>query len=462
MKNNETAYLPKEFIQPGMTLGQLLAILKAAWWKIAALTALIAVAAAGVSLSLPKTYEATATLLVDFEINDPLSGREFPSMLVNSYMATQVDYITSHKVLLPVIDKLNWVNDNKRTAGYKGDDKGLRIYLVDKQLYTNLKVGTGKDSRLIYITFQGSNAAEVAKVVNTVAQVYLEQQLQRLAGPAQQRALQFSEQINTQKINLDEAQKALSDFREENNLIDVDARIDVESQKLLDLTARLSNAEAEERAARIRFEQLNAQRDSLVEDPQFGSTLYVQNLKSQLLQLEAKFNETQQVLGPRHPDYQTQASEIQNLREKIARESSGYRSNAQVVTQKSSGVVTQLKAEVAAQRENVLRIRKLQDEAAVLNQKIDIAKQLYNKSLADFEPIQRTAQSRYNNTSLVAPASVPNKHIKPILTVNIILGTVVGLFISIFAFLFVELLNRKVRHKDDFERDLGIPLLAHL
>src|SRR5688572_30093842 len=59
-----------------------------------------------VSLSLPKTYQATASVLLNYKGMDPLTGIVMPSQLLPGYMATQIDIISSKNVAARVVDQL--------------------------------------------------------------------------------------------------------------------------------------------------------------------------------------------------------------------------------------------------------------------------------------------------------------------------------------------------------------------
>lgn len=89
-----------------MNFAQFLLILQARK-KIVLLTLLVTVAATlVVSLLLPKTYEATSSLVMNYKGVDPLTGMALPGQLMPGYMATQIDIISSKNVALRVVDQL--------------------------------------------------------------------------------------------------------------------------------------------------------------------------------------------------------------------------------------------------------------------------------------------------------------------------------------------------------------------
>ena len=79
---NNPAPVPSNLITPGLSLAQLIAILWAyRFWIVGATLSMAIVSVVLSKLVLPKTYESTATLLIDFAVNDPITGRDLPTGL---------------------------------------------------------------------------------------------------------------------------------------------------------------------------------------------------------------------------------------------------------------------------------------------------------------------------------------------------------------------------------------------
>ena len=76
-----------------MTFSQLIAILIARKWIAIWVFFLTVLVATVVSFLLPKTYTATASLVINSKGADPVTGFMLPATLMPGYMATQVDII---------------------------------------------------------------------------------------------------------------------------------------------------------------------------------------------------------------------------------------------------------------------------------------------------------------------------------------------------------------------------------
>lgn len=459
--------LPAAYLTPGISLTQVWAVLRYYRWIILGCMLGCAVVAGLLSkLVIDKVYEASASLYVDFEVNDPASGRDFPQMLATSYMSTQKALIESPGVLLPVIDKLGWVGKPEFAKGYVASRDGeLRQYLMEKVLAEKLSVAPYKDSRLISISWQGKNPAEVARAVNTIAETYAELHLKRSLEPAQARAKEYSEQLESLRKAVDAAQAKVSAFRERSGLIDLDAKVDIEAQSLLDLNQRRLQLQEESRSAALRRQEYERQRRANgagEANIEFLGNSYIQNLKTQLSGQEARLAELSKTLGPRHPEYVAVATEIASLRTRLARESELFQDSVRGDAARASGAAGGVAEATKAQRERLLEARRLQEEGASLLRELETAKTVYDRAVQGYETVLRSTATKYSNVSVVSTAPVPTRPIKPKAKVNVILGLLAGALLSLAGCLGWELLHRRIRCAEDMRDAMGEPVLAEL
>ena len=163
-------------LQPGMSAAQIIAIARAYWKQSAAIAfGIIVLAAIGIKL-LPKTYTATATLIVNSQSNDPLAAQRLPNDDFGPYVVTQMELMTSAIVLLPVVDRLKLTSNDDFVAGFRGNDaNALRDY-AERALAKSLEIDTGRGGQLIYVSASGRFPNEAAAIANAVADVYMDEE----------------------------------------------------------------------------------------------------------------------------------------------------------------------------------------------------------------------------------------------------------------------------------------------
>lgn len=449
-------YLSQQHAQPGMSLPQFAAIL----WAYRRPSLLIAGAVmliAGVGCLLwPRTYEATATLMVDFEVNDPLGGREFPTGLLGSYMATQVELARGSEVLLPVIERLRLTEHEDYADGHSGDADSLPTW-VETRVRKKLLVEQGKyGSQLIYVTYGANSAAEAAQVANAVAEVYSEQQHERLTGPAGERAARYAAQLVELKDKVSHAQQQVTEFRQRSGLIDSDEKGDVGMLMLSTLEERLLEAQNARRAAASR-----AAADASVGSQVLGSPM-IQSLKTQVALQGATLAQLRTTLGPRHPQVMEVQSQLAATRSALDGELRAYSRNAAAELASAQQLEKELQKAVEERRASVLKVRRLQDSGAKQMLELASAQSVYQRALEGYDQVLFASTGGYTNISIVSRATPPPRPSKPRVGIAMFLAAVAGIALGLAVPLVYELLNRRVRCRDDVERDHGIPVLMEL
>ncbi len=448
-----TPVVPLNFVNPGLSLSQVLSIV----WAYRKLTILIVLVVlsltALVMAMLPRTYTAMVTLMVNYEVNDPLNGKELPVRQISSYIATQVELMQTPELLLTVVDRLDLTQNKNYTQGYSGDSGTLRQWVAAK-LNKTLAIYRGQQgSQLIYVTYSSSDRNEAAQVANTVAEVYKEQDYMRSTGPPSERTKRYAVQLEELKTKVDQAQKDVTAFHQRNGLIDQGDKADVDVVLLSTLEGRLLEAQNERRTADAR-----ASGDQSVSDQVLSST-EVQSLKKELAAQELRLAQLNWIYTPQHPEIMELESLIVSTRRSLATALRSYSANASAGLSVAQRLEQNLQQAVAEQRSKVLATGQLHDEATKYLLALQSAQTVYKRALEGYDQIMFASSGNYTNVALVSRATPPVKASKPRMLRGLFLGAVLAGILGLGIPLVYELFNRRVRCRDDLERHHGIPVL---
>lgn len=110
----------------------------------------------------------------------------------------------------------------------------------------------------------------------------------------------------------------------------------------------------------------------------------------------------------------------------------------------------------------MLALRDQQGEGAKLTLEIESAQAVYKRALEGYDQIMFASTSDGANTSIVSRAAPPVKAAKP----NVKKLLAVAFLASVLAgvggpFAYELFVRRRIRCRDDVERLLGVPVLAH-
>ena len=168
-----SSVVPLNFIHPGLSLAQIFSILRAYRLQIVLIVLSVLAATVLVLALLPRTYTANVSLMVNYEVNDPLNGKELPIGLLSGYISTQVELMQNPEVLLAVVDRLKLTKHKDYTEGFTEGTGSLREWAA-KQVSKNLVIYQGQfGSQLIYVSFSAHNSVEAAQIANSIVDTYL-------------------------------------------------------------------------------------------------------------------------------------------------------------------------------------------------------------------------------------------------------------------------------------------------
>lgn len=442
-----------------MNFTQFLLILKARYKIILITFLLIVTSTVVVSLLIPKSYTATTSLVLNYKGMDPVTGAVLPAQLMPGYMATQNDIITSRNVAIKVVDHLKFTESvvaqrqfNEATKG-KGD---IRTWFADR-LLQGLEVKPSRESSVIEISFKGSDPEFVAAVVNAFANAYIQTSLQLKVEPAQKAANFLGEQTKALRKNLETAQAKISKFQQEKGLTNMTGSLDVENTRLNDLSSQLVVAQSQ--AIETRSRQQSASSSGMT-SPDVVANPVVQNIKIDVSRAESKLSELSQRLGENHPQYQAAKEELGKLRGILQQEtrnvSSSVGSNAHIFQQREA----EIKAALAAQKARVLELNLSRDELSVLQRDVENAQHAMDAVSQRYTQATIEGNANQTDVAVLNPATPPQSPASPKVLLNIflsiILATVIGLILALLA----EMMDRRVRSRDDLSKLLEVPVFA--
>lgn len=423
------------------------------------LTTIVALTLGG-SLLMPKTYKATASVLLNFKGVDPVTGLTLPGQLLPGYMATQIDIITSKNVALRVVDALKLAQSPavvKQFNDATGGRGTVRDWLADL-LLKKLDIVPSKESSVVEISFKGADPQFVATIANAFADEYQKISIQLKVEPMKKASLYFSEQIKQMRDDLEAAQSRLSKYQQENGIVSLDNRLDVESGRLADLSSQLVMAQGQAMEAKSR-QQLARGADAN-ESPDVANSSLIQNLKVNLGMAESKFAEISQRLSANHPQYISAKAELEkmraDLRTQLAVVSSSVSNNANILMQREGAI----RSALADQKAKVLELNRTRDEMNVLMKDVESAQHAFDAVSQRFAQTKVEGSAEQSDISVLNPAVPPNDASNPKVLLNTLLAIFFGGLLGLALALLSEFLNRRVRSERDLADVLKIPVLG--
>lgn len=410
-----------------------------------------------VSLIASPVYRATATVIVDAQSRDPVSGTRLPLQLMENYIATQVDIIGSPNVAGKVVDTLRLAESPKTQENFQSDTGGngdIRDWL-SASLLRKLEIEPSRHSNAIHISYRASDAEQSAKVANAFAAAYVDTNMELRIDPAKRVSGWYGEQIAQLRSDLEKVQNKLTEYQRERGLVASDERLDVETARLNELSTQLVNAQsATYDTAAKQGQQTNSS--------EVMNSLVVQQLRTELAKREAELAQMDQSLGQNHPTRKRAKADVDTIRSRLYAEIG----NAGAVVSGGATAARQreesLRAAVERQKARVLELKAQRDELSLLVRDVENAQRVYDGALQRYGQIRLESRNNQTDISVLNAARPPMLPDSPNIPLNIALAIFLGGMLAVGLAFLLEALDRRVRSPEDLQEIAGIPVLSIL
>jgi polysaccharide chain length determinant protein (PEP-CTERM system associated) len=440
-----------------------------------------AITASAAAFLLPPTYEATSTLLIKIgreHIYRPEVGTTNPTFVVDreATINSEVAIATSRDLVLRTLEVLTVATVYPELEGAASLDEAL------ERVHKKLSVKQEKNSNVIEIAFQHRNPELTARFVNTLVDLLKEKHLRMFSDP---NASFLEKQVTSYKEKLDESNSALEKYKRGNGLSSLAEERRLLLEHLKEMDAALKSVQRDSHAQKRRLVSLETQKRDIPEFVSLSSISedhhLLDNAKSSLLELQRK----EQELLTKYKDRSRFVIEIRKqieLIENFIREQEMQLKDR--VTRGKNPVYQQIEMEVYQAAANLQGFLSKEDE--IKGQLRELQNKLsrldgHERALAALELEVSTDRNNYEmyarkaeeagiseemdrlkiaNISVIQPAFVPLKPMKPNKPLTIASGIAVGLVAGIALSVLLEYMEGGYTRPEQLERDLEVPILA--
>ncbi|MDY0748909.1 chain length determinant protein EpsF [Paucibacter sp. R3-3] len=442
-----------------MSFAQLLLVLRARWRSALAVLLVVTLLVAGATLVLPNKYTATSSVVLDVKSPDPIAGVVLPGMTVSSYMGTQVEVLQSERVLRKAVDAMGSTRDPalrgqwEAATGGRGDFAAWLAAGIGR----NLDVRPGKDSNVVQVSYTARDPELAATIANAVVKGYIETTLELRTEPAKQFSQLFDESTKNLREALEAAQAKLSDFQKRSGIIATDERLDVENNRLAELSTQMVALQGQVDDSRSRDSQARTRGDQMQE---VVTNQMVMTLSSQLATQEAKLQELSARYGDAYPQVAELKANIDELRKRLNAERSRIAGSLNVNNSVNQSRLAELRQSLDDQRAKVSRIKLLRDDALVLQRDVENAQKAFDAGFSRKSQSALESQATQTNVSIIRTATPPPFPSSPRTNLNIAVGLLIGLVLGLLTAIVRERRDWRLRLDEDVTDGLRYPLLG--
>lgn len=428
-----------------MGAGDLVAAVLVRWRLVVLVAAGVLLTIAGWTLTQPRLYRASASVLFNVAQTDPQSMAGDAPQSSNALLATQGDVLRSALVARKAAQALE---RDRAATGARGP---VRLSRMAAALRAQVSVANAKASNVMIVSAEDRDPARAADIANAFAEAYLAQVPQLRASAARGYSAWLERRTRDVRRRLEAAQQTLTRYQQQHGLVGAN-RFDLDAEALRTLNAELTQAEGAAAEAQSRA----GSRDV----PEVTSSMAVQQLRTSVAAQAARVAELSRTLGPNHPDMQAATAQLGALQGQLSAAIGSAAQSINAAGEASRRREASVRARLAARERAMLAGGADQNRLTVLQRDVDAAQQTYDQMRREIGQQFVRSQASQTNASLLDRANPPRLPYKPNLPLMLVLGSVLGLALGLATVMGLEFLEPRVRTDRGVELATGAPVIA--
>src|SRR6266850_3403395 len=315
-------------------------------------------------------------------------------------------------------------------------------------------------TNLVKIRFTHSDPELAQKIANTLAEVFVNNNLERSTRGSNKAEDLLAREIANLQTKIKHDQEARFNYAKEKNLPLVnDTAGNLEAARLSTLSAQLLTAENERKYLQAQLEAAKEEKDPF-SIPDVNSSARVEKLRDRISALKERRDALTTVYTPEWPEVKKIDAQLKGLEKELEK------APPEIVTS------IQRRYEAAVSRENLLRRSYEQQKGTTtqqtrdqidlmaISQKLETNRQILNTLLQRQREFQVTNADRSNEVNIATYSRLPREPIGPQRFRNIFVAFLLSMVAGIGLAFLLDFLDDTIKTVDDVDRYLHLPALA--
>lgn len=445
------------------------------WIVLATVMILTTIVTLGTVLTRP-VFRARAKVEIGMDTSRIMPGQrimevETASVFNPYFLQTQVDILRSRDLSRRVIQRLNLTDHDEfkgrapetsasglpinPQAGPNENEREVRLINAFQGRYD---VATGRQSRIVTLSFDAYDPKLASDVANAIAQEYIswsmENRLQGVSG-----AKEFlGKRVADAKEELQKSEEAYARYLAENRIISLDDKGNITVQRAEQLNLQLAEVENERRSAEALY---NRSKEVAADElPPVVGDLSVQGLARELAKQEQELANLSAKYQPSYPAVKQVQEQVKQLKTQLEDAKQRIVKNIETQFQVARKREADLKSALGQSKGEAIAQNRQSMELSLLKQKADTDRKMYEDLQQRLQQAEVESDFRPANIRIIESAFVPISPVKPNKTLNIGLSLLVGLGLGVGLAFFREYLNNTINTAEDVERIIKLPSLG--
>ena len=364
-------------------------------------------------------------------------------------------------------EQVHWVLQPLRpetpTFEPAGPDENKAESAAIDRLLGGVMVTPVRNSQLVEVTYESPDPRLAARVANELVNQYMAQAEDLRFQVSQDASGWLAKQLEEQRKALESSELALQNYLERNDAVSLDGPQNIVEQKLADLNAAVTKAKMDRIDKEAQYNQLLAIQNAhgaLDSFPGILSNTYIQQLKSELSDLQAQQRQLRERFGDKHPTMVKLATAISSAQAKLDAEVAKVVESVRNQFLAAQAQERSLSEALETQKQNALAQNRQEIEFGVLQRDVTTNRQLYEALLQRAKEAGISSDLHTANVRVVDKAEVPRNPVLPNHRQDLMLGLLAAGVLAVGFALLLEHLDNRIKTPEEIATYLSMPCLG--
>jgi len=406
-------------------------------------------------------YRATATVEIQPRPKSLTPNADFSQlgasgwgyMADDRYINTQKQIVKSRDTARKVIEDLGLGNvlpysDLQDPAGW---------------LASRVKLDMTIDTYLVEVSIEDADPATAQLLVNTVARVYIDSNIDSAIGNARRIMDELYSQLDPIRKSIAEKEDRRYQLARETELYVPDPSDDATRLRINQLQEELTEIGISRASLEATFnaiEKLEQRGGSFLGLDAVANDPLIIELSTQAYALEKELEKQSLSFRDEHPRTKTTRAGLDDIHRQLDLETNKIIVKVKTQYSIDRSRETDLKRQLRGVREEGMDRSRTSTEVVMIDAELKEDRRIYDLIMARVGEIDLNRETLTNNIRLMDEAVLPAFPVRPRKALNLAAGLALGLFLGIGAVFFTDYLDNTIKTPEDIEQYLGLPLLS--
>lgn len=360
----------------------------------------------------------------------------------------------------------------------------LKLKTTATALTGAIKVKPVTNTNIISLSVTWKDPQIAAAIANEFASVFVAREADLVASQANGALSFLSKQLPIAQRRLVAAQGNLSRYESSHHIADLGAQTTAVVASAAAVDAKISATQLEKRQAEAQIASISAQLVGMKPSSPGGESVaqnpVLQQLRSQLANVEIQLASAEQQFTDEHPTVVHLKQQVDDLTKQIARtpttivaatntianpvyqQLSQLRANAKATSASDDAQLVTLTRQRAAINPQLSALPAATARIATLSREVKVAEGVFNALQQKYDDATVSRASGISDVTITQPANAQTATKTPHVVLNVAVGTVLALVVSLAIVFLVDWMDGRIRDEHDVETGLNLPVLASI